>query len=85
MMEKVTREQFEARTGFPADGGRDAGRMFVPGWKKGDTLYCLHCDGSFHAGAELVDAADGLLVCPNQGCNGTPLDWSREPWWRGQK
>lgn len=47
---------------------------------QGQTLYCLHCGGSFAHGLELVDAADGLLVCPNGDCDGSPMDWSTEPW-----
>lgn len=46
----------------------------------GTEIYCLHCGGSFLKGQEMADASDGLLVCPNGDCDGSPLDWSTEPW-----
>ena len=46
------------------------------------TVYCLHCSDSFKASEVLYDAADGLLVCPNEGCDGNTSDWSDEDWQR---
>jgi hypothetical protein len=51
-------------------------------FKDSATVYCLHCMSSFKASEVLYDAADGLLVCPNEGCDGNPMDWSKEDWAR---
>lgn len=46
----------------------------------GSIVYCLHCGGSFEQGDVMVDAEDGLLVCPVEGCDGSSLDFSLQPW-----
>jgi hypothetical protein len=77
-MVKVTRSDYQARTGRVADGGNDVAEWM--GWRAGQEIFCLHCGESFRLGAELVDLKDGLLVCPVDGCDGNPMDWSEESW-----
>lgn len=72
-MEKVTRLEYERLTGRQADDGDDV-QDFL-GVPIGTDLRCLHCGQDFTLGTELVDLSDGLLVCPHEGCNGSPLDW----------
>ncbi len=56
----------------------------------GEDIYCLHCDRSFKAETVKVDErmswefGDYYFECPND-CNGSPLDWSSRPWWRGDE
>lgn len=49
-------------------------------WGVGQRVYCLHCERAFVAEEVCYDEADGLLVCPNRGCDGSPMDWSPDPW-----
>jgi hypothetical protein len=48
-------------------------------WHVGQDVHCLHCEGSFKA-EDVKQDADGLACCPLAGCDGSPLDFSREPW-----
>jgi len=54
--------------------------MLGNGWRQGVRVFCLHCGESFLAESVKVDASDHLLVCPTAGCEGSPMDWSTEPW-----
>jgi len=59
----------------------------------GDRVWCLHCEKSFLAENVAVDLSltAGLLglerketiyfKCPNDGCDGSPLDFHDFPWW----
>jgi hypothetical protein len=51
------------------------------GYAIGDPVECLHCGQVFKVGEEMVDLVDGLLVCPTDGCDGSPLDWGRPGSW----
>lgn len=48
-------------------------------WYVGQDVYCLHCEGSFKA-EDVEEDSDGLACCPGFGCNGSPLDFSPDPW-----
>ena len=59
-----------------------------------DEVWCLHCDKAFKVRDVRVlrDPSqshafkDGIsLECGTPGCDGSPLDWSDNPWWRGDK
>jgi hypothetical protein len=56
----------------------------INSWKVGQTIFCLHCDGSFKAEeiSFYEDKMDHELLpeCPH--CNGSPLDFASFPWWR---
>jgi len=73
-MEKVSRQKFQALRGRPADDGERLEDVFE-GWVSGAEVECIHCGESFLLGQELVDLRDGLLVCPTDGCDGSPIDW----------
>jgi hypothetical protein len=39
----------------------------------------------FYLAWEIEEFDDGYEVeCGTQGCDGSPLDWSTKPWWRGE-
>jgi len=54
-------------------------------WKSLDEkAWCLHCDKQF-AGKDVRvyrDGGDLFLGCGTPGCDKSPLDWARQPWWR---
>jgi hypothetical protein len=75
-MHKVTREDYVSWGGDPST----LVYPFADEPTAGQRVYCLHCGGFFSYGLELVDYADGLLVCPNGDCDGSPMDWSTTPW-----
>jgi hypothetical protein len=57
-------------------------------WKSlEDKRWCLHCDSQFLARQVrfYTDGEDILVECGNSGCDGSPLDWARTPWWRQNK
>ena len=58
------------------------------GWQSlQDHAFCLHCDQSFTGEQVRVYVEDGelMLECGTPDCDGSPLDWSRKPWWRTNK
>jgi len=54
-------------------------------WKSLDQkAWCLHCNQQF-AGKDVRvyrHGRDLLRECGTPQCNGSPLDWAEEPWWR---
>lgn len=54
-------------------------------WKSLDQkTWCLYCNRQF-VGREVRIYRDGddlMLECGTPDCDGSPLDWSEEPWWR---
>jgi len=47
-------------------------------------IWCLHCDRLFRVRDVLkVCYGEGgwYAQCPNE-CDGSPLDWSLQPWWK---
>lgn len=78
-MAKLTRGEFEIRAGRAPDDGWCVNHSLHQ-LRPGETVYCLHCGGSFTKGTEMVDGQDGMLVCPNGSCHGNPADWSPTPW-----
>lgn len=56
-------------------------------------IWCLHCDKAFKVRDVRVvrDPSQArifregvYLECGTPGCDGSPLDWSSSPWWRGE-
>ncbi len=56
-----------------------------PKIKPEEEVWCLHCNSSFKAGRVLLyfESGDSWLECPNEDCDGCPIDWAKRPWWRG--
>jgi hypothetical protein len=58
-------------------------------WKSVDeTTFCHHCDKEITGRSVRIfrnpEFEDGFEVdCGTEGCNGSPLDWSKKPRWRG--
>jgi hypothetical protein len=55
-----------------------------------DTIFCHHCDKEITGRSVRIykspEFEDGFEVeCGTEGCNGSPLDWSKKPWWRGDR
>lgn len=73
-VEKVSRVEWSARSG---ESVVDLADLFgSPEWSDPHALVkCIHCGSVFQVDAVMVDAADGLLVCPVEGCEGTPFDF----------
>jgi len=46
--------------------------------------WCLHCNRQFAGKDARVyrHRGDFLLECGTPNCDGSPLDWAAEPWWR---
>jgi hypothetical protein len=51
------------------------------------TKWCLHCDKEFsgHSVRVYEEGGQVWLECGTPGCDGSPIDWANEPWWRGPK
>jgi hypothetical protein len=60
-------------------------------WKSvDDTMFCHHCDREFAGRSVRIFKnprfPDGYEVqCGTEGCDGSPLDWSKRPWWRAER
>lgn len=60
-------------------------------WKSVEaTMFCHHCDKEITGRAVRIyknsEFEDGFEVeCGTEGCDGSPLDWSKKPWWRGER
>jgi hypothetical protein len=57
-------------------------KIFVSdNWKSlDDVRYCLHCNKKFTGRDIIYYEGSGFQNCPTEGCDGSPLDWSEEPW-----
>lgn len=59
-------------------------------WKSVDSKkFCHHCDKEFSGRDVRIfknsEFPGGHEVqCGTEGCDGSPLDWSEKPWWRGE-
>jgi hypothetical protein len=54
-----------------------------------DELLCLHCDQMFklrdariYADPEFSKVGGRAVECATPGCDGSPLEFAKRPWWR---